>query len=166
MEINGKRIINSIIFILVVFAVYFIMMRIIKLFFKRADKKEMSAQQKHKIQTVLQLISSSLKYILATLVILVVLANFGVNVTSLLAGFGILAAILGLAFQDMIKDIIAGVTIIIENQFSVGDDIEIDGFRGTVTSVELRFTEITGKNGEIKTVANRNMDGFVNYSRK
>ena len=166
MEINGKRIINSIIFILIVFVVYFILMRLIKIFFKRADRKNMNTEQKHKIQTVLQMVSSFLKYAFLILVILVVLANFGVNVVSLLAGLGILAVILGLAFQDMIKDVIAGVVIIMEDQFKVGDEVKIDDFKGVVSKVGLKTTEITGKSGEIKIVSNRNMDGLVNYSKK
>lgn len=166
MEINGKRIINSIIFILIVFVVYFILMRLIKMFFKRADRKNMNTEQKHKIQTILQMVSSFLKYAFLILVILVVLANFGVNVVSLLAGLGILAVILGLAFQDMIKDVIAGVVIIMEDQFKVGDEVKIDDFKGVVSKVGLKTTEITGKSGEIKIVSNRNMDGLVNYSKK
>jgi len=165
MEINGKRIINSIIFIVVVFVIYFILMRLIKMIFRRADRKNMNAQQKHKIQTILQMISSFLKYAFLILVILVVLADFGVNVASLLAGLGILAVILGLAFQDMIKDVISGVAIIVEDQFKVGDEVEIDSFKGIVTSVGLKTTEITGKSGEVKIVSNRNMDGLINYSR-
>ena len=166
MEINGKRIINSIIFILIVFVVYFILMRLIKMFFKRADRKNINTEQKHKIQTILQMVSSFLKYAFLILVILVVLANFGVNVVSLLAGLGILAVILGLAFQDMIKDVIAGVVIIMEDQFKVGDEVKIDDFKGVVSKVGLKTTEITGKSGEIKIVSNRNMDGLVNYSKK
>lgn len=165
MEINGKRIINSIIFIVVVFVIYFILMRLIKMIFKRADRKNMNAQQKRKIQTILQMVSSFLKYAFLILVILVVLADFGVNVASLLAGLGILAVVLGLAFQDMIKDVISGVVIIAEDQFKVGDEVEIDDFKGVVSSVGLKTTEITGKHGEVKIVSNRNMDGFVNYSK-
>ena len=165
MEINGKRIINSIIFIIVVFVVYFILMRLIKMIFKRADRKNMNAQQKRKIQTILQMVSSFLKYAFLILVILVVLADFGVNVASLLAGLGILAVVLGLAFQDMIKDVISGVVIIAENQFKVGDEVEIDDFKGVVSSVGLKTTEITGKHGEVKIVSNRNMDGLVNYTK-
>ena len=166
MEINGKRILNSIIFVIIVFVIYFILMRMIKMFFKRADRKKMNTEQKYKIQTILQMVSSFLKYALLILVILVVLANFGVNVVSLLAGIGILAVILGLAFQDMIKDVISGVVIIIEDQFKVGDTVEIDDFKGEVSRVGLKTTEITGKSGEIKIVSNRNMDGLVNYSKK
>ena len=136
------------------------------MFFKRADRKNMNTEQKHRIQTILQMVSSFLKYAFLILVILVVLANFGVNVVSLLAGLGILAVILGLAFQDMIKDVIAGIVIIMEDQFKVGDEVKIDDFKGVVNKVGLKTTEITGKSGEIKIVSNRNMDGLVNYSKK
>ena len=165
MDVDSKRIINSVIFVAVVFVIYFILMRILKTVFRRVERKNMVSGQKHKIQTISQMVGSLLRYVLLILVILVVLADFGVNVSSLLAGLGILTAIFGLAFQDMIKDVIAGITILAEDQFSVGDTVSIDDFKGTVSSVGLKTTEITGKNGEVKIVSNRNMDGFVNYSK-
>ncbi|MBR5621220.1 mechanosensitive ion channel [Candidatus Saccharibacteria bacterium] len=165
-EISMHKIINSVIYVMAVFAVYMILKHILRTVVKKAETKKIGAQQKQKIQTVTQMIMSLLRYALVILVVLVVLADFGVNVGSLIAGLGILTAIFGLAFQDMIKDIIAGVTIIIEDQFSVGDTVEISSFKGTVSSVGLKTTEITGKGGEVKIVSNRNMDGLINYSRK
>lgn len=165
MEINIKRIINSAIFVVAVFAVYLILLRILKVLFKRAEGKGVSSQQKQKVQTVSQMITSVLRYALLILVILVVLADFGVNVSSLIAGLGILTAVFGLAFQDMIKDVIAGVTIITEGQFTVGDEVEIDGFKGKVSNVGMKTTEITGPQNQVKIVSNRNMDGLINYSK-
>lgn len=166
MEFSVHKLVNSIIYVAVVVLIYFVLMRVLKMVFRRAGTRKMSEQRKHKVQTLSQMASSLLKYALLILVVLVVLANFGVNVTSLLAGLGIMAAIFGLACQDIIKDVIAGVTIITENQFSVGDEVAIDDFRGVVSSVGLKTTEITGKNGEVKIISNRNMDGLVNYSKK
>ena len=75
--------------------------------------------------------------------------------------------ILGLAFQDMIKDFIAGIAIIAENQFSVGDTviIQADSFKGTVTNIGLKITEITDEKGRVKILANHNIDGLINCSR-
>jgi small conductance mechanosensitive channel len=78
-----------------------------------------------------------------------------------------MTAVIGLAFQDMIKDFIAGIAIIVENQFSVGDTViaQADGFKGTVTNIGLKTTEITNDKGEVKIMANHNIDGLINCSR-
>lgn len=165
-EIGIRKIVNSVLYLAFVIVVYLVLRRVLKIIFTKAENRKISSAQKHKIQTVSRLVSSILRYFLLIIIILVILADLGVNVTSLLAGLGIMAAIFGLAFQDMIKDVIAGVTIITENQFSIGDEVEIDSFRGRVSNFGLKTTEITGRQGQVKIVSNRNMDGIINYSKK
>lgn len=165
MDVNVQKIINSVVFVAIVIVIYLIFARVLRMVFRRLDRKGLKSKQGHKMWTLSQMIMSALRYILLLLTVLVVLANMGVNVSSLLAGLGIFTVVFGLAFQDMIKDVIAGVTIIAEDQFGVGDDVEISGFRGIVSSVGLKTTEITGKSGQVKIVSNRNMDGLVNYSK-
>lgn len=166
MEVSVKKLVCSAIYIAFVVVLYLILRRILKIIFDRATKHKISSAQKQKIETVSRLFLSLLRYFLLIIVVLVILANLGVNVTSLLAGLGIMTAIFGLAFQDMIKDVIAGVTIIAEDQFNIGDEVEIDSFRGIVSNFGLKTTEVTGKQGQVKIVSNRNMDGIINYSKK
>ena len=71
------------------------------------------------------IISSIIKYITVIVVVLAVLSLWGINVSTILAGLGITTAIIGLAFQDLAKDIIAGIAIITEDQFEIGDVIEV-----------------------------------------
>lgn len=164
-EISIHRLINSAIYVLFVFVIYLILRRVLKIIFKHADSRKISSEQKQKIKTVSGMASSLLKYAMLILVLLVILADFGVNVTSLIAGLGILTAVLGLAFQDMLKDIIAGLTIIIEGQFGIGDIVEVDNFKGTVINVGLKTTEIKNGNGQVKIIANHNISGLINYSK-
>ena len=86
------------------------------------------------------------------------------NVTSLVAGLGVTTAIIGLAFQDLAKDLIAGVSIITEAQYEVGDTIEVDGFMGEVEFIGLKTTRIKNYKGATKIIANRYMDNLINYS--
>lgn len=181
LHISTKKLIGSAVYLLLVFAIYLALKRILKVAFTRASKniesddantksakvkrKQLTKAQRQRIKTVSQMLSSVLKYLMIIVTILVVLADLGVNVSSLIAGLGILTAVVGLAFQDMIKDLIAGVTILIEEQFCIGDTIAIDGFKGTVTSIGLRSTEITNASGDIKIIANHNVDGLINYSK-
>ena len=164
-EISVRKLVNSVIYVLFVFTIYLILRRILKIMFSRAGGKKMTAQQKQRVKTVSQMAASLLKYAMLILVLLVILADFGVNVTSLIAGLGVLTAVLGLAFQDMVKDIIAGITIIVEGQFGIGDIVEVNGFKGTVISVGLKTTEIKSSSGQVKIIANHNIDGLINYSK-
>lgn len=139
-EIGVKKLINSALYVLFVLAVYLILRRILKLAFEKAGGKKTSPAGRQRIKTISQLLSSILRYLFLIIVLLVILSVLGVNVTSLLAGLGIMTAVVGLAFQDMIKDFIAGIAIIVENQFSVGDTViaQADGFKGTVTNIGLK----------------------------
>ena len=67
---------------------------------------------------------------------------YGVDVTSVLAGLGIVGVVLGFALQDLAKDIIAGFSIIFENQYAIGDTISINGFKGEVIFLGLKTTKI------------------------
>lgn len=167
-EIDLKRLINSALYIFFVLVVYLILKRILRIVFNHAGGKNASAAHKQRVKTISKMLSSILRYVFLVILLLVVLAVLGVNVTSLLAGLGIVTAIVGLAFQDMLKDFIAGIAIIAENQFGVGDTViaQADGFKGVVTDIGLKTTEITNDKGEVKIIANHNVDGLINCSRK
>ena len=167
LEISTRKLINSAFYLAFIFIVYLILRRILKLTFSHAGGRRTSPAQKQRIKTISQMLSSILRYLFLIIVLLVILSVLGVNVTSLLAGLGILTAIIGLAFQDMIKDFIAGIAIIAENQFCVGDTVIIpaDGFKGTVTNIGLKTTEITDDKNRVKILANHNIDGLINCSR-
>ena len=166
LHINLLKIINPAFYILFIVVLYLVTRRVLKIGFERAIRgKKIDEHQKQKIQTIHEMIRSVLWYVTMILVFLVLLAAFGVNVTSLVAGLGVLTAILGLAFQDMIKDMIAGMSFITEGQFSVGDMISVNGFKGTVISLGLKTTQIQNYRGEVNIVSNRDIDNLINYSK-
>lgn len=158
-NISLGQIIAPIIYIIIGIVVYEIIKKIINKFAKTRSRKH-----SQRVETVKILILNIIKYVIVIIVLLGILANFGVNVTSLVAGLGITTAIIGLAFQDFAKDIIAGFTIITEEQYEVGDTIEIDGFMGEVEFIGLKTTRIKNYKGATKIIANRYMDNLINYS--
>ena len=93
------------------------------------------------------------------------LSILGVNTTAVLAGVGIVGLILGFGAQSLIEDIITGAFIIFENQYSVGDIIILDEFRGTVRSIGVRTTVIEDAGGNLKVVNNSDIRNFQNRSR-
>ena len=161
-EIDLKNIIYPVIYIILGVVCYRIIKKIInKTLYKNTKLK---GHQKQRANTIRIVILNIIKYVIGALVLLAILSNFGVNVRSIVAGLGITTAIIGLAFQDLAKDFIAGISIITENQFEVGDTIEYDGFMGEVVFLGLKTTRIRDYKGATKIIANHKLDTVINYS--
>ena len=118
-----------------------------------------------RVQTVTNLIVGLMKYVAVIAAIVWSLNILGVNATAVLAGIGIVGLILGFGAQSLIEDIITGAFIIFENQYSVGDIIILDDFRGTVRSIGVRTTVIEDAGGNLKVVNNSDIRNFQNRSR-
>ena len=118
-----------------------------------------------RLQTVTNLIAGLLKYVAVIIAIVWGLSVLGVNATAVLAGVGIVGLILGFGAQSLIEDIITGAFIIFENQYSVGDIIILDDFRGIVRSIGVRTTVIEDAGGNLKVVNNSDIRNFQNCSR-
>ena len=118
-----------------------------------------------KIGTALiELIGNLVKYVSYLVLVFLILTALGVNTTELLAGLGILGLILGLGVTSLIEDIVAGIFIIAERLFDVGDIIVLDGFRGTVVSIGIRSTKIADIGDSILTVRNSSIGSIVNLT--
>ena len=161
-SIEIEQIIFPIVYITIGFIVYKLLKRLVNKIMLKTPK--MKKQHQQRANTIRIIILNVIKYAIVVVVLLAVLANFGVNVKSIVAGLGITTAIVGLAFQDLAKDLIAGISIITENQFEVGDTIEYDGFMGEVVFLGLKTTRIKDYRGAVKIVANHKLDSIINYS--
>ena len=89
---------------------------------------------------------------------------YNVDTKSLIASLGVFSLVVGLAVQDTLKDFISGITIILENQFEVGDNVTISGFRGDVIYMGLKTTKIKSYEGEVFMIANRNITEVINHT--
>lgn len=114
--------------------------------------------------TMKNLITSALKYILAFVAAFWALAIIGVNVSTLFASVGVMALIIGFGAESLIADVITGLFMIFENQYNVGDIIELDGYRGTVVNIAIRTTSIEDGGGNIKIFNNSDVRNIVNLS--
>ena len=99
-------------------------------------------------------------------VVLHVLELFGWDVKPLLAGAGIVGVALGFGAQSLVRDVIAGVFIIAEDQFGVGDVIEVGGRIGTVEALTVRVTTLRDFHGYLLLVPNGEMKIVINRSRE
>ena len=90
----------------------------------------------------------------------------GLDAGGLLASVGILSLVIGLGAQSLIQDIIAGIFIVFEGEFRVGDIVTIKEFRGTVLDIGLRTTKIMGMDGNIKIFNNSEISGVLNMTKE
>lgn len=115
-----------------------------------------------KSQTLIVVLQSILRYVVSFVGIIAIVGMFG-NVGLTLAGIGGVAV--GFGSQSLIKDIINGFFILFEDQYSVGDDINIDGKGGIVESIGLRLTKLRDFNGDLHTIPNGSITKVTNHSR-
>jgi small conductance mechanosensitive channel len=113
---------------------------------------------------VLQLLSNLVKYIIIIIVFCFFLSACGVDTVTILAGLGIFALIIGLGVTSLIEDIVAGIFIIAEHTFDIGDIIVVDGFRGSVVSIGIRSTKLADVGGDILTLRNSSIGSVINLT--
>lgn len=158
------NIIESAIVIVILLIVYYILKRlIVKVLLKtnKINKKAVSKREK-KRNTYVKIVKSSFKYIYLILVLFIILQINGVNVSSLIAGVGVASVIIGLALQDALKDIIMGINILVDDYFSIGDIVEIDGIEGKVIEIGIKNIKIRDiYTDNILVIANRNISKAV-----
>jgi small conductance mechanosensitive channel len=93
------------------------------------------------------------------------LGTFGIDITPILASVGVAGLAVSLGAQTLIKDLIGGLLIIVENQYAVGDFVAVGGVSGDVERITLRTTQIRGRNGELHVVPNGEVRILTNETK-
>ncbi|MBR3229998.1 MAG: mechanosensitive ion channel family protein [Bacilli bacterium] len=155
-DVLSNRIISSIIVIIVSFIIYNLINNFI---INHAGKGKIKFMISNKSETYIKLISSILRYVFLIVTVLIVLQINNVNVSSMLAGVGIVSVVLGLAIQDALKDIIRGFSILSDDYFSVGDVIKYKDIEGKVLVIGLKTTKVRSIiNQNVISISNRNIE--------
>lgn len=95
---------------------------------------------------------------------MVILTEIGVDVTPLVASAGIVGVAIGLGAQTLVKDAIAGVFLLVEDHYDLGDRVRLNGVEGEVIEVSLRRTTIRGEDGAVHTIPNGAIQVTTNLS--
>jgi small conductance mechanosensitive channel len=152
-----------IIIFLVAFVVRFILVRtsnrIIRQAFGSSERRD---QRSSTISLVLNTMTSVIIWGTAGLMILSIL---GVNVGPLLASAGIIGVALGFGAQTLVKDYISGLFLIIEDQYGIGDEVEIGAVKGKVEAVALRTTRVRDESGVLWYIRNGEILNVANFSQ-
>ncbi|MGE7666352.1 mechanosensitive ion channel family protein [Ureibacillus composti] len=121
-------------------------------------------QSERRSRTIVKLLHSVLSYVVYFSAIIAILSALKIQVMGLLAGAGIAGLAIGFGAQSLVKDVITGFFIILEDQFGVGDYIRLNAAEGTVVEIGLRTTKIIGSTGEQYIIPNGLITDVINYS--
>ncbi len=132
----------------------------------RTSKYSSSVAEVKREDTLINIFNTSLKIVILIIMSMMILQEFGIQIGPMLAAAGVVGLALGFGGQYLIRDLITGLFIILENQYRMGDIIEIDGTGGVVEDISLRKTTLRNldgtihhiPHGEIKKVSNLTKD--------
>ena len=122
-----------------------------------------SARRAQRARTIGSVLRSTSTLVIGSIVVLMILAEVGMNIAPLLASAGVVGVALGFGAQSLVRDFLSGMFLLLEDQYGVGDTITLGDVTGTVEAVALRITKIRDdsgtlwfvRNGEILRVGNR-----------
>jgi small-conductance mechanosensitive channel len=129
-----------------------------------AERHAAAGARISQVRTLASIVRTTGLTIIGTIFAMQVLAAFNVNLAPLLASAGIAGVAIGLAAQNIVKDVLNGSLILVEDQFNVGDVITIAGLTGTVESMTLRKTAVRGGDGTLYVVPNSQITTVANQS--
>ena len=153
----SKKVILPIVYIILGVIIY----TIIKIIISRVSKTKYVDKKK---VTIISLAKNIIKYIIMIFVVLAILSVYGVDTSSIITSIGVAGVIIGLALQDIVADFLAGVLIIFDNHYNLGDTVTIDGFTGSVIGFGLMSTKVKAPTGEVLTINNSSFKKVINYS--
>ena len=132
----------------------------------QAQSDRSSKEKDQRVQTIVSVVSATLVVGLTVAIILIGLAAFGFNITPLIAGAGVVGFAIGFGSQNLVRDIINGLFILIEDQLGVGDVVEIGGVQGKVETFNLRHTVLRDEQGIAHYFANSQVSRVANLSQE
>ncbi len=116
-------------------------------------------------ETVFRLVRSFCNYAIFIGAVCLALSYLGIDAVTLLASVGILSLAISLGAKDIVADILAGLSIVFEKTYNVGDIVQIGDFKGTVIEIGVRSTKLVNKTNDIKTISNHEISNIINYSK-
>jgi len=125
-----------------------------------------AAEAKKRAQTLGNILRHALLIVMVFVAALMILGELGIQVGPLLATAGIGALAIGFGAQSLVKDVISGFFIVLENQYRIGDVIEVAGVSGLVESVSLRKTVLRDLQGKVHTIPNGEIKIVSNLSKE
>jgi len=128
------------------------------------DDLESVSTLEQRTKTLAGLTNNIVRFAITGTAFIMILSQWGINIAPILTGAGILGLAIGFGAQTLVKDIVTGLFILVDNQYNVGDRIKIAGHEGTVVSMNIRTTVIKGKDGKKYLIPNSQISTIEKHS--
>ena len=130
------------------------------------DASGLPAQRRaQRLRALGSLASSIVTVVILIITAVAVLSELGFNVTTLVAGTSVVAAAVAFGTQSIVKDLVSGVFLLLEDEFGVGDFVDMQLASGTVEDIGLRVTQLRADDGTVWYVRNGEVLRLANYSK-
>lgn len=151
----------TILIALLIFVAGLILARLVRSAVQRGFQRKATQKQ------TADLITKLVYYSLVILVVIAALQQAGINLTAFLAGLGIVGFTIGFALQDVSKNFVSGVLLMVQQPFQMGDTIQVGEFTGKVSGISLRATEMYTLDGRLVVIPNADIftSPIINFSR-
>ncbi|MEG1645985.1 MAG: mechanosensitive ion channel family protein [Clostridia bacterium] len=156
---NFNEKVNAIIESIFIVAIMIALMQLLKIvstFFESRIKEN---------KTIFKLLMNIIKYVIAIIAIIMVIKKFIKDTTALVTSLSMLTLVIGLGAQSLIADVVAGIFIVFEGDYKVGDVVVIDGWRGVVNEIGIRTTKIEDTGGNVQIINNSKISKIINNSK-
>jgi small conductance mechanosensitive channel len=167
--------INDLPGLLIITLVFLILFKLIKYIVKafskvshsrsRKDDDITKSEREKRINTLSGIISTILKIVLVFLYAVIILEKLGVAIGPILASAGILGLAIGFGAQELVRDMISGFFLLLEDQIRIGDAVELNGVWGIVESIELRTIKLRDMSGVVHVFQNGKLNTLSNMSK-
>ena len=155
-----------IVFILVAWVVLRKISRKLITNFEEKLSKGQPRERKKRIKTLGRILMNTVTVVIGVILGLVLLKEFGVEIGPILAGAGIIGLAIGFGAQSLVKDLLSGLFILLENHFRVGDVIQTGAVAGLVESISLRVTTLRDLEGKVHIVPNGEIGVVSNMTKE
>lgn len=152
----SKNLALSIVIILMGVVARLIAEVVIKAIVKRVedDNPDEDSDIEKRAYTLASIIKNTANLLIIVSIMLSVMSQWGIDITPILTGAGILGLAVGFGAQSLVKDVVTGFFILLENTYNIGDKIKIAGVEGKVVKMNLRTTILLSESGEEFTIPN------------
>ncbi len=162
----GELFVLRLIYSVAVLLIAFVLLKLWRRFLKKTvGKYDGDRRDDKKVRTLTMTLDNVVKVFLAFIVVVLILDQFGVKTTSIIAAAGIGGVAVAFGAQSLVKDVITGAFLLVEDQFAVGDYITVNGMTGTVISLGLRVTKILDYSGAVHIIPNGSIVAVTNRSK-
>ena len=162
---SGLRIALILVGALVVVRLAVFITRRVEQAFQDNDPSTMNEREKQ-AATLGKVIRNISRILVWSVAVMMILRELGIDIGPILAGIGIMGLAVGFGAQSLVKDFLAGMFILIENQYNVGDVIEAAGAKGQVEKITLRATTLRDLEGNVHIIPNGTIEVVTNRTRQ